>query len=190
VTLTSSSRGAADRIGCRVPGLDVLGPGIVSVAVLVAGCDYVDTPYTYVSLDNDYPAVATPPRVIYQAYWQAVTFANPLAPGASSAPQPTVPCSANTAWVVLAPGWDPASPSSPTSFVVIQSRDGFAVDLDDTLHIPVNDATFVGNCAAGSFLTQPQADFITQRVFPETFAGLRYDATTCTTTPLGEAGAQ
>jgi len=50
------------------------------------------------------------------------------------------------------------------------------------LHIPVDDATFSGNCAAGSVLTQTQADFITRRVFATDFAGRHYDAATCTTT--------
>jgi hypothetical protein len=63
------------------------------------------------------------------------------------------------------------------------------VSLGDTLHIPVDDATFTGNCAAGSFLTQAQADFITREVFPGDFASRSYDAATCTTTPIGDAGA-
>ena len=54
--------------------------------------------------------------------------------------------------------------------------------LNNTLHIPVDDTTFVENCSAGSSLTQNQADFITQRVFASDFAGLNYDAQTCTTT--------
>jgi hypothetical protein len=109
-----------------------------------------------------------------------------------------VPASDNTAWVVLAPGWDPSSSSPPKSFVVLQSLSGFAVHLNDTLHIPVDDADFAGNCVSGSTLTQSQADFITQLVFvkdpvtggPGIFQGLQYDAATCTTTPVGDAGAE
>ena len=66
---------------------------------------------------------------------------------------------------------------------------GYGVDVSDTLDIPVSDATFTGNCGAGSFLTQSQADFITQFVFSDIFAGLQYDAATCTTIPIGDAGA-
>src|SRR5580700_5056432 len=73
----------------------------------------------------------------------------------------TVPASANTAYAVLAPGWDPTSSTSPT---------GFAVPLGDTLQIPVEDKTFMGNCASKSFLSQSQADLITQRIFPSIFA--------------------
>lgn len=63
------------------------------------------------------------------------------------------------------------------------------MDVRNTLHIPVSDASFAGNCAAGGVLTQSQADFITQIVFPDVFGGFTYDAATCTTTPLGDAGA-
>jgi hypothetical protein len=103
-------------------------------------------------------------------------------------PDDTVPASANTAYVILAPGWDPKSPTPPTSLVGMQSRNGFGVELGDTLQIPVDDATFIGNCASGSSLSQAQADFITQFVFPSDFATLRYDAATCTTAPVGDAG--
>jgi hypothetical protein len=164
--------------------------GAIASALLPAGCLNVDTPYTSVALDNDYPASSTTPLVVYQAFWQAVAFSTPVAPGGSSGPQSTVPASNNTAWAVLAPGWDPSSPEPPNSFVVLQSRAGFAVDLNNTLHIPVDDATFAGNCSAGSFLTQAQADFITQIVFPGTFAGLRYDAATCTTTTSNDGAAE
>ena len=116
-----------------------------------------------------------------------MTFQNPVVPGSSSDPQSTVAASENTAYVVLAPGWDPASSTPPTSFVVMQSRQGFAVQLNNTLHIPVDDTTFIGNCMADSFLSQDQADFITRFVFPRDFASLHYDAARCKTTPLGDA---
>jgi hypothetical protein len=164
-----------------------------SLGLLAAGCN---DPPTTVVLDNDYPAHAAVPLVVYDAYWQAVAFEQPdgavapVPPGESSGPESTVPASANTAYVVLAPGWDPTSGAPPSSFIVLQSQAGFAVNLGDTLHIPVDDETFTGNCAAGSLLTQSQADFITQRIFPGDFASLSYDAATCTTTPIGDAGAE
>jgi len=126
------------------------------------------------------------------AYWLNVSFqGQPLAPGAASDPQTAVPASAdNRAYVVLAPGWDPASGTPPARFVVMQSRAGYEVGLGDTLHIAVDDANFDGNCAAGSHLSQADADFLTQIVFPRDFAGAQYDAATCTTTPpTGDAGA-
>lgn len=157
-----------------------------AAAVAVAACD---TPDTEVVLDDDYAADAAMPLVVYEASWQAVSFPSPVAPGASSGPQPTLAASDNTAYVVLAPGWNPSGSAPPATFVVLQSRAGYGVHLNQTLHIPVDDATFAGDCAAGDPLTQAQADFITQLVFPCTFAALHYDAATCTTTAVPDAAA-
>jgi hypothetical protein len=109
-----------------------------------------DSPNTNVVLDNAYSPSATDVFVVYRGFWQAVPFETP------------------------------AASSPPRTFVVLQSRDGFEVHLNETLHIPVDDTTFMGNCDAGSFLSQSQVDFITQRVFAD--AGLRYEAATCQTT--------
>jgi hypothetical protein len=152
---------------------------VVALAPLATGCD---SPHTFVVLDNDYTPPAEQAIVVYDAYWEAVEFQSPVLPGASSEPVPTVAASADTAYVALAPGWDPTSATPPTSFVLLQSRQGFAVHFDDTLHIPVDDATFMGNCAAGSHLTQDQADFLAQRVFRSELGSLGYDATTCKVT--------
>jgi len=161
----------------------------LSLAAWAAGCDA--RPQTTVVVDNQYAPSPTGALVIHDAYWQAVSFKDPIPPGTSSDPQNTVPASANTAYVVLAPGWDPDASTPPASFVVMHSRGGFDVHLNDSLHIPVDDTTFIGNCAAGSFLSQTQADFITQFIFPTTFAPFRYDATNCTTTAIADdAGAQ
>ena len=159
----------------------------LACAPFLAACD---TPHTNVVLENNY-APSTRPLVVYHASWQAISFQDDggVPPGAASDTQVTVPASENLAFVVLAPGWDRDSSKPPTSFVVMRSRHGFAVHLDTTLHISVDDTTFLGNCAAGSFLTQAQADFITQLVFPTDFATFKYDPATCTVTPLGEAGA-
>jgi hypothetical protein len=105
-----------------------------------------------------------------------------VAPGASSDPQSSVAASANSAYVALAPGYDPHSSAMPTALVVLRSHDGFALQLNQTLHIPVDDAHFDGNCAAGSTLPQAEADFITSQVFAADFAGLVYDSATCTST--------
>jgi hypothetical protein len=157
----------------------------LSLALVASGCD---DPQTSVVLDNGYAPYTTVPLVVYRAYWQAVSFEDPVAPGASSAPQSTVPASDNTAYVLLAPGWDPTSSAPPTSFIALQSRSGFAVHLGDTVHIPVDDTTFAGNCASGSVLTQAQADFITQLVFANDSGSFTYDAASCTTTRIGDAG--
>jgi hypothetical protein len=150
------------------------------LGVALVGCDQ---PHTTVVVDNHYPAL-----IVYRASWQAVSFQTPILPGSSSDPQSTLAASPNAAYVLLAPGWDPQRSTPPTSFVVMQSVGGFGVNLDETLHIPVDDTTFIGNCASGSFLRQDQADFITQFVFPSDFASSSYDPKSCTTTPIGDAG--
>jgi len=145
---------------------------VLVAASLLAACD---TPSTRVLVENRSGAV------VYRARWHAVSFDAPLAPGASSEPADTVPASETPAWAVLAPGFDPATPdATPPSLVVVRSRAGFAVGLNQTLTIPVDDATFAGDCAAGDPLDQAEADFLTTRVFADLFAGRRYDAATCT----------
>ena len=159
-------------------------PGVLSLVSFAAGCDV--NAQTDVILDNEYRASATRPLVVYRAQWQAVTFQTPIAPGSSSDMETTVPASPNTAYVILAPGWDPTSTTTPTSFVVMQSREGYGVEFDETLRIPVDDSTFIGNCGSGSFLPQAKADFITRYVFQGLFASLRYDAARCTVAPIGD----
>jgi hypothetical protein len=163
----------------------------VIVASLASGCaGWPDgAPETNAVLHNSYPASAAKPLVIYDAYWQVSFSGNPIPPGSSSAPQQVAPTSGDTAYVVLAPGWSPSSCVPPTSFIVLESRSTFAVALGDTLDIPVDDAAFEGNCVAGNALTQEQADFLTHIVFADDFAGFTYDASTCTTTKVGDAGA-
>jgi hypothetical protein len=166
---------------------------LVALVASVGGCD--KAPDTKVVLDNDYSPSAPVPLVVYRAFWQAVSFQQPVAPGSSSEAQSTESADDNTAYVILAPGWDPTSDAGPpTSFVLLQSRSGFTVHLDQTLHIPVDDSTFVGNCAAGSFLTQDQADFIAERIFTSAIFDaaapppFHYDAATCTLSALTDAG--
>lgn len=152
-----------------------------------AGCD--QGPHTAVILANGYPASATAPLVVYRAVWEniapgaAASFPTPIEPGFQSTPQVAEPTSGDTAYVVVAPGWDPELSATPASLVVLQSRVPIAATFNDTLTITVDDTAFAGNCAAGSPLPQAQADFITQRVFPCDFAAYHYDAATCTLTP-------
>ena len=162
----------------------------LALTALAMGCDA--RPVTTVTITNRYATTSTGPLVVYRARWQAVAFTDPVTPGSSAIAQTTVSASKNTAYVLLAPGWDPASPSPPRSLVVMQSRDGFEVHLDDALDIPIDDANFIGNCVAGSFLSLEQANFITRLVFPEDFASLHYEPATCAVTSAvgqGDAGA-
>ncbi len=153
--------------------------------ICAPGCD--DGPHTAVVLTNGYPATGTAPLVIYRAYWQNTSFPTPIEPGQSASPQAAESTSGDTAYVVLAPGWDPELQATPTSLVVLQSRSPISVRYNDLLTITVDDATFAGNCAAGTPLPQAQADFITQVVFRSDFAAYRYDAATCTLTPANDA---
>ena len=163
-------------------------PATAAFAVLAVACQAA--PATTVAIADAYPATSASPLVVYDAYWENVSFAgSPVPPGASSPPQLTVPASASTAYVVLAPGWDPDGGAPPSSFVVLESREGYSVDLGGVLEIPVHDATFIGNCAAGSHLTPAEAAFITQYVFRCDFATMSYDPATCTVTPIADAGA-
>jgi hypothetical protein len=158
----------------------------VAAATAASGC----VPYsTNVVIENRYTSATPSPLVIYRATWHAVAFKEPIAPGASSAAEVTLPASSNTAYVIAAPGWDPSSKTKPAKLVVMQSRAGYEVHLDTTLHIPVDDATFAGNCGAGSRLSQADADVLTQLVFPCDFVGVTYDAATCTTTPRADGAA-
>jgi hypothetical protein len=153
------------------------------IALTAAGCD--PGPHTAVVLANGYlPTSAAPPLlVVYRAYWQNVSFPTPIEPGQASPPQPAESTSGDTAYVVLAPGWDPELQATPTSLVVLQSRVPIATSYNALLTITVDDTAFAGNCQGGSPLPQAQADFITQVVFPCDFAAYRYDAATCTLTP-------
>ena len=140
---------------------------------MCACCTACDTPHTNVVLHNEYPRLERDALVVYRAFWQAVSFAEPIAPGRDSGPRESVPASSNTAYVLLSRGFEPNRDAAalPVSFVVLESRHGFDLHVGETLHIHVDDANFDGNCAAGKALTQKQADFITQRVFAEDFVG-------------------
>jgi hypothetical protein len=151
----------------------------LAAAAMASACGGCTGPSTSVVFANDYLPTAPASPVVYTALWQAITLAAPLVPGASSEPALTVAASANTAYAVLAPGWSPSSKAAPTSLVALQSRSGYAVDLDGALTVPIDDAAFAGDCGSGSPLTQAEADVITGLVFPQTFAGFTYDAATC-----------
>ena len=155
---------------------------VVSAAALAA-CDTEDA--TQAIVDNAYPAPAdadaTTQIAVYRAWWAPTYFPDAVGAGTSSTQYRTVP-GTGTAYAVLAPGWDPSSATPPTQLVVVESKVPLSIDRGDTLHIAVSDATFAGNCAANQPLSQTDADFITQSIFPGEFANLTYDAATCTTT--------
>ena len=134
--------------------------------------------------------------VIYQGSWQSISFTSPIPPGSSeeagnpALPDPTaaVPASSQTAYAILAPGWDVDASAPPTAFMVLESRNQYALDFNTTLRIPVDDTTFRGNCMAGNYLSQDDADYITQLVFPQDATVFRYEAASCATTLIFDGG--
>jgi hypothetical protein len=155
-------------------------PALVSTlaAVAASACSLPDTEAV---VANHY--AATTDSVVYRVVWTDLRFTDTILPGADSAPQPAFEASTNTAYALLAPGFEPTSVPTPQRLVVLESITGFAASLGDTTTITVDDTTFAGNCAGGSHLPQAEADLLIARVFRTEFAplaGTTYDAATCT----------
>jgi len=157
---------------------------VLSLLLGAAACETPDA--TSAVVDNAYPEATR--VVVYKAWWAATLFKEPVVPGASSDIERSVPES-DVVYALLTPGWDPASGSPPTRLVAVRSKDKLVASRGDTLHIVVSDATFRGSCDAREPLSQEDADFITQRIFPGDFANAVYDARSCTTTPTPDADA-
>jgi hypothetical protein len=164
---------------------------LLSVSLAAAlGCD--DDP-TSVVVDNDYPVspdaaagemTAYTETTVYKAWWGTSLLPDPVAPGGEGQPERTVPYS-DYAYAVLAPGWDPQSSTAPPTFVAVRSAMPLSAPRGSTLHIHVSNGTFIGDCSANEPLTQDEATFIAQSIFPDEFnaPGLAYDAATCTMKP-------
>lgn len=174
----------------RILSLVTCGAALAAAAVLAA-CDTETA--TQAVIDNGYATLAdggdpTMQTVVYRGWWQATYFPDAVAAGSESSEYRTVPGS-DTAYALLAVGWDPSSTTPPTVLIPVMSKAEVAVQRGDVLHITVSDQTFNGNCAGSAPLSQDQADFITQRIFPGPFTNMTYDAKTCTLTPLVDADA-
>ena len=161
-------------------------------AAVFAACDTETA--TQGVVDNAYPA---PPdggdpakqMVVYRTWWVASYFPDPVPGGMESSEVRTIPAS-DFAYAVLANDWDPASMTPPTTFIAVKSKAPLSVARGEVLHITVSDQTFNGNCAGQQPLTQADADFITQSIFPGEFTGFTYDAKTCVLTPVSEGGTE
>jgi hypothetical protein len=158
----------------------------LGAARAVAGCDTETATSSLV--ENGYAQVdgGVGPTV-YRAWWLATYYPDPVAPGGTSATQRSVPGS-DFAYAVMAPDWEPASQAPPERFVVLRSKAKIEASRGDTLAIVVDDAHFDGNCEGGKLLSQDDADFITQRIFPGEFAGKTYEAQTCTLRNASDGG--
>jgi hypothetical protein len=164
---------------------------LLVLPALALACGTPDA--TYAVIDDGYPAVpegGDPSQTIsvYAGWWLVATFPTPVAGGGESETERVV-TGTDYAFLVLAPGWAPSSGSPPTHLIPAMTKDKVSAARGDTLHIQVDDAHVAGNCAAGQPLTQAQADVITQSIFPGAFAGVVYDAASCTSTPVGDASA-
>jgi hypothetical protein len=145
-----------------------------------------------VVVDNDYPSVpeggdTSKEMTVYKVWWVTSLLPDAVSPGSEGQAERTVP-NTDFAYAVLAPGWDPASTTPPTQLIAAKSSAKLTIARGDTLHVHVSDETFEGNCTAGKPLSQDDADFITQRIFPVSFANVQYDAKTCTATPTTADG--
>lgn len=189
---TTSSQTLPFRAGATLTawGGKTLGSLLVLLAAATSvACDTEAA--TYAVATDSYPSAdagAAVSNTVYKAWFSSTLFRNPVPPASSSEAQRTVP-NDDFAYAVLAPNWDPSSGSLPTQFVALKSRVKLGVARGDTLNIDVSDATFTGNCAGGTPLSQADADFITQRIFPGEFSDVAYDAATCLSTPIGTADA-
>ena len=173
----------------RLPRLAVAAATLASLAAGLGGCD--DTPTTAV-VDNAFPAspsdgggLAPRGTAVYKVWWITTLFASPVAPGASSEIERTVPGD-DYVYALLAPGWSPSDQVSPPHLIVARSANKLAVSAHEALHIVVSDDTFIGDCAAGHPLSAADAQLVVERIFPGALTGA-YDPATCTVSrPDGE----
>jgi hypothetical protein len=158
--------------------------------VALAGCETADPTMAFV--DNGFPlgpdADPSTQVTVYKVWWSVALFSEPVPPGEISAPVRVVP-GTDVAYALLAPGWDPASGSTPRVVVPLQTTQKVSVERGETLRILIADRTTMGNCASGNPLSVEDATFIVDRIFPGDFAGVRYDPATCSATPIADSGA-
>lgn len=159
---------------------------------LVFGCNTSEP--TSAVLSNEYPetseASLSESTPVYKGWWEVAQFPVPVSAGQVSDPVRIVPGS-DYGYALLAPGWDIESGTLPTSLIPVRSAQQLSVARGELLTFVVSEEATSGDCRAGHPLTQEQADYITQRIFPDEFANLTYDAQTCTTSavPSAEGGA-
>jgi hypothetical protein len=159
------------------------------VGALSAGCDTEDPSQARVK--NAYPSAADGGVheelvTVYRLWWTTTLFAEPILPGAESGLQRVVP-DRDYAFALVAPGWDATTTRAPERLLALRSKTKLTVERGGTLEIDVSAETFNGDCADGNALSQDQADFIVQRIFPGSVSGLGYDAATCTSTAVSGA---
>ncbi len=134
------------------------------LCIFVLGCDDATT----IVVDNAY----TDQTLVDEVWWSQTLVPDQVAPGGESPVYRTTPA-LETAYVVAERGGN---------VFVARTTTPLGVDRSAELHVVISPDTIVGDCAtSNSRLTQPEADFITQSIFPGRFAGAVYDAATCKT---------
>jgi hypothetical protein len=161
---------------------------VLGCALAAAGCD--DAPTTAIVRDA-YPLAADAgpggAMTVYEVWWGTTLFARPVAAGATSETERTIPGS-DYAYALLAPGWSPEDGGRPARLVALKSTAKLSVAVHDQLDIDVSDDTFTGDCAAGAPLDADDARLVVERIFPGDFAGVIYDPATCTAAPAAADG--
>lgn len=140
--------------------------------ILLCACDDATT----IVVDDAY----TDGTIVDEVWWSQTLVPDEVAPGGESPVYRTTPAE-GTAYVV-----------AERSGVVFVAKTAMplGVERGAELHVVISPENIVGDCASNARLTQPEADFITQSIFPGRFAGAVYDAATCKTfRPSGDAGA-
>ena len=145
-------------------------------------------------LSNEYPladsAAAADSRPVYKGWWAVAQFPDPVSAGQVSDAVRIVQGS-DYGYALLAPGWDVTSAAAPATLLPLRSAQKLSVGRGELLTFVVSEQATVGDCGAENPLSQEEANFITQRIFPEQFAGLIYDAASCSSSSAltGEGGA-
>jgi len=151
------------------------------------GCN-TSEPTTAV-LSNEYPssdANSTDSMPVYRGWWSVAQFPDAVPAGQVSDPVRIVQGN-DYGYALLAPGWDVATGAPPTTLLPLRSAQKLSVGRGELLTFVVSELATVGDCRSSRPLSQDDADFITQRIFPGEFAGLVYDAANCTTSPISRA---
>ena len=165
---------------------------------LVAACSTAEP--TSAVLSNEYPAGSeadsTSSAPVYKGWWAVAQFPEPVPAGQVSDSVRVVP-GKDYGYALLAPGWAAESGSPPSTLIALRSAQELSVARGELLTFVVSAQSTRGDCRAGDPLSQEEADFITERIFPVEFSGVRYDAARCSSLRAvvedgsgGEAGAR
>ncbi len=111
------------------------GLGFAAAVFCAVGCD--DAPTTAV-VENAYPAPGdaglADAVTVFKVWWVTTLFPTPVAPGASSEIQRTIPGS-DFAYALLAPGWLPEGETRPPRLVAMKSTQPLTATAHDLLTI-------------------------------------------------------